>query len=354
MSRIVLHIGTHKTATTFIQKFLFKNRERLKREGIFYPDYRLIGKSPHYAHLGIINGFSASHPKFSRKDAERFFAKVLETSSNFDTTIISAEPLYRHIAYRERGKIPNCSELYWELRRKYISMIQELTGATEVVVTFRKQADYVESLYQEHVKATQYQRGFNKFRKEFWYHFEYLKQYNAWKDIFGHVTIHIFETLKIGNLLEKFLSPYNIDVMKLEEIEAQNQSLYVDLVLLKRIFNSSKLSNDESRHMVQFIMDGLDTSLKTTMNRRSFFSSRREKFDFQNSFSIDNQELGLSANQNLLELWKTYSEDISQDDGITYGDQIDGNILLNLLPNLSRIYPSPIEPLESISSPVLK
>lgn len=37
IARLILHIGTYKTGTSSIQRFLFRNRRRLARVGIFYP-----------------------------------------------------------------------------------------------------------------------------------------------------------------------------------------------------------------------------------------------------------------------------------------------------------------------------
>ena len=37
MARIVLHIGTHKTATTTIQTFFYRNAARLAEHGVIYP-----------------------------------------------------------------------------------------------------------------------------------------------------------------------------------------------------------------------------------------------------------------------------------------------------------------------------
>lgn len=45
MARLVLHIGPHKTGTTYIQNLFHKNRDALEKAGILYPDF-----SPDTAH----------------------------------------------------------------------------------------------------------------------------------------------------------------------------------------------------------------------------------------------------------------------------------------------------------------
>ena len=39
MSRLVLHIGTFKTGTTYLQRSMFQNRELLASNGIGYPQF---------------------------------------------------------------------------------------------------------------------------------------------------------------------------------------------------------------------------------------------------------------------------------------------------------------------------
>ena len=44
---LILHIGTEKTGTTSIQKFLKKNRGQLKRNGVFVPQTPMVGSGNH-------------------------------------------------------------------------------------------------------------------------------------------------------------------------------------------------------------------------------------------------------------------------------------------------------------------
>lgn len=44
MTKLYLHIGPHKTGSTFIQKVFFENRERLLRLGVNYPNFGFSGQ----------------------------------------------------------------------------------------------------------------------------------------------------------------------------------------------------------------------------------------------------------------------------------------------------------------------
>lgn len=43
MAHVILHIGAHKTATSFVQRQMFFNRAALRRHGVYYPD---LGPNP--------------------------------------------------------------------------------------------------------------------------------------------------------------------------------------------------------------------------------------------------------------------------------------------------------------------
>jgi len=76
MSRLIVHIGTHKTATTSLQRHLARNLEALAARDIWYPDYGLIGRGSHYAPLGIVNALAGQHETFGIADAWAFFRAV--------------------------------------------------------------------------------------------------------------------------------------------------------------------------------------------------------------------------------------------------------------------------------------
>ena len=58
MVKIFVHIGTHKTGTTSIQKFARSNEEKLKMKGFFYPGYSILGKKEHYGHHHIAHALA--------------------------------------------------------------------------------------------------------------------------------------------------------------------------------------------------------------------------------------------------------------------------------------------------------
>ena len=259
MSRLIVHIGTHKTATTTLQRHMARNRDALAARGIWYPDYSNIGKGSHYAHLGIVNALSEQHDKFSVEDATRFFADVVARAPDHDVTILSAEPFYRHIAYPEGGGIPRDPDRYWRLRHDYIARVRELFGAAdpEIVVVFRRQVDYAPSLYQEHVKTTRYIRDFATWRREFWYHFDYLGQARAWAEAFGGISPLRFEDLVGGgDPVARFGAHLGLDLSGPEQVKQQNVSMHPDMVVLKRLLHGTKIDKDILRADLETAAEG--------------------------------------------------------------------------------------------------
>ena len=57
-NKLYLHIGEHKTGSTYIQSFLYENKDRLEEYGVTYPTFEyeretiIASKSPDYAKNG--------------------------------------------------------------------------------------------------------------------------------------------------------------------------------------------------------------------------------------------------------------------------------------------------------------
>ncbi|MEL6550909.1 MAG: hypothetical protein AAFQ54_11765 [Pseudomonadota bacterium] len=292
MSRLVIHIGTHKTATTSIQRFLKNNQGVLAERGVYYPDYSLIGKTPHYAHLGMVNALSGQHRVYTSREAEKFFGKVVERSKDFDTTIISGEPFYRHVGEGSYDRVPTNRDEYWESRRAYVARLRQLFGAAEIVVVFRRQADYAQSLYQEHVKVTRYKKNFLKFLEEFWYHFAFNAQATLWDEYFPGLRALEFDRLtRGGDAVREFCRLLALPISGLSAAETYNESLPPDLVVIKRVLHRTRASKDDLRDQMQRMLKALPETSFARISPRSFFASNADQLEFQKSFDFDNEEL---------------------------------------------------------------
>ena len=124
---LVLHIGSHKTGTTAVQRFAAAHRAILRERGLWYPSYDEIGLPEHYAHHHFAHAIAdAARGKFDIGDAERFSAAVRRGRRKGETVLLSAEPIYRHVL-----KGPDD---YWAQREAYVARLKEMIGTDDATV----------------------------------------------------------------------------------------------------------------------------------------------------------------------------------------------------------------------------
>jgi hypothetical protein len=337
MGRLILHIGTHKTGTTSIQRGLSRNRERLKEAGIWYPGYDLIGTKSHYAHLGIVNAFSGSHNDLTRDDAINFFAEVSARVNDFDATILSAEPFFRHIGLGMDGqpqRIPGVAENYWPKRNAYIQDVKDhfAVDEIEIALVVRRQVDYGQSLYQEHIKTSSYNGDFETFRSDFWQRFDYLRQARAWQNVFGKVRVIRFEDLVGGaGVLENFGAAIDLDLTNLSPTPIANISFPPDMVVWKRLLNASA-GNKGVRQKVGKMAEQDLRDLLESLPRRSLYRDIDDMKAFQNSFEDANELLKYEFLPEVLQGGPMFSQ--VYDDGLQFGDTLSPDFLMGVMAQL--------------------
>lgn len=296
MSRLILHIGTHKTGTTSIQRFLDANRAALAARGVLYPGYDLIGAPGHYAHIGIVNAFSGGAAPFTPEQARAFFAAVRARMADHDVTILSAEPFYRHFVPVTKGEVPEDPEEYWPARHAYVERVAEMVGVpAQVVCVFRRQDSFAQSLYQESVKVSRQKMTFDEYLERRWFHFAFLRQAEAWDRVFPGLAALSFERLAAGgDLPGAFCEAVGIDHAGLPRPPRANEGMHVDLVILKRVLNATGVPRAELRRRVERLGAHLDATrpkLAAHLKARSFFPSAKAQQAFQKGFQDDNAAL---------------------------------------------------------------
>ncbi len=135
MSKVVLHIGTHKTATTTIQDTFYQNSEKLAEAGLVYP--RLAGPKI-TGHHGLVFAWGRLPEIYRLKEGSRkaFLQIAKEYGPQDNTVFLSSEEFSRG------GTSANVD--FVEVR-KLLSGFDEI----EVVCTLRAQWQYLQSVYQE-------------------------------------------------------------------------------------------------------------------------------------------------------------------------------------------------------------
>ena len=207
MPRLFLHIGTHKTGTTSLQRFLTVNRAVLRRQGLVYPDPAIGGFGKRYAHHQVAHAMAGRSGAGSPEDARRFFDKVRRDLRGREAAIVSAEALYRHVlggTDSERrfdaGDGPGDP-------LPYIRRVRDCLGDFDVtvLVMLRRQDAFLESLYAEQVMTTSYRGDIDRFVTDRAWLADYDARLTMWASVFGadRLSVRTFEPAGFPEGIEK-------------------------------------------------------------------------------------------------------------------------------------------------------
>ncbi len=232
---VVVHIGSHKTGTTTIQRFAASHRAALRERGLWYPSYAEIGLSDHYGHHDFAHAVAGIEDRLSARDAERFADLIRNGIRPGETALVSAEPIYRHL-------LPEDAD-YWSGRRGYAERLKEVIGGEGVTIlcVLRRQDSFARSLYQEKIKSRKYADSFREFLVNQRHEFEYHRQLTLFREVFGKVRVLIYEDLKQGDLVDAFFGHLGVTVSDLPRNSVENPSLPLELVEYKRLLNGTRL-----------------------------------------------------------------------------------------------------------------
>ncbi len=143
MARVVLHIGTHKTATTTIQDMFAHNAALLAEHGLIYP---ALGRAT--GHHGLVMDWNKGlPPAYALKDgALGTLRHIAKSYADGDQTVfLSSEEFSRG---NENGR-PDFLAI-----REALSQLDRI----EIVCVLREQWQFIQSIYLEVSKARQPQR----------------------------------------------------------------------------------------------------------------------------------------------------------------------------------------------------
>jgi hypothetical protein len=207
---IFLHIGTHKTGTTAIQRHLGRNAEFYASQGLWYPREAelLSGGRDAPTHLNIARSLDCTtKPKpYSESQLQEMADALVTKAKGYKHTIVSAEAFWR-IGF---GRIDQDEdrELMWQRKAENVKRIRELFGnSTDVHVAcvIRERATYLQSSYSEYILATFYRKSIQKFLRTFRYVADYQKQLNAWQQHFPVRTLSYERLCKQQDITLQFI-----------------------------------------------------------------------------------------------------------------------------------------------------
>lgn len=212
--KLVCHIGTPKTASTFLQNTCALNPGWLREHGVIYPD--LLAPNPNhitlfYAAANFIHDFARDYGLKTKEDVERFRARlskeiareVAEAPETAQTVLMSSENLTGNI--RSHEGVQNLADLL----RPHFDDIR-------LVIYLRRQDEAILSMYGEFMRRGFSGAGFDRFvtralgTKPMVPYLHYDRLLKEWIKVFGKeaITVRLFDRAEMagGDILTDFMT----------------------------------------------------------------------------------------------------------------------------------------------------
>ncbi len=181
MATIYLHIGLPKTGTSSIQYFMWapENRALLEQHGICYPEmgfrYRMVSKYRN-AHFLLRTPGSMDESDKHYKDYETGLDKVSELAAKYDKILLFDEAIWAGSLNRDN---------FWPRLK---NDLDERGLDIRIIVYFRRQDQWVESLYAQKIKSGMTCKSFSDYlqqMREVHYPVDFCAYLDMLSDIFG-------------------------------------------------------------------------------------------------------------------------------------------------------------------------
>jgi len=222
MRKLFIHIGTEKTGTTTLQKFLLLNRELLKENNFYIPEVYYDGLNHRYItsfcqkkiddFLLKLNIFNEKQKKLFVEKTKKLFYEEFSKLSNDVNVIISSE--HFHSRYKTVEEIKCIKNLF-----------KDLFDEINIVVYLRNQVDMLQSYYSTALKGGMYYKSIDDFinqeLKGNRNYYDYNNLLSLWSVVFGeeNLKVRIVDKKEFidNNLINDFL--YTISPTLYENIK---------------------------------------------------------------------------------------------------------------------------------------
>ncbi|WP_460853236.1 hypothetical protein [Nocardioides montaniterrae] len=235
-NEVVLHIGSGKTGTSTLQRFLADHREELLAGGVLYP--RAYGGVRH-THLGMA----------ARSDEALRTTLVWRRSGHTEPAAYRAQhatALDNELAEHRPDRVLFSDEGLYALGADALAALRAnldtFAASRTVVVYLRPQDDHLVSRYQQSVKTGCVETLVEFSQRDHAHLYDYARRLGLWSDAMApaRLVVRRFEPARFegGSLLSDFVSALDLPVEVGEETSARrNESLDAEAVELLRLLN---------------------------------------------------------------------------------------------------------------------
>jgi hypothetical protein len=236
--RVIVHIGTHKTGTSALQECLRRNEKILSRRGIYYARI-----APYKNSNGLAKTVAKTRGAEVSAFVNRHFDRAIALGAN--TLIISAESLYAMTMFFHKfnGRLGD----YWTSETEAIEFLYRAfpkDAILKLVVFFRRQDRFLESIYREVVKTRGEAMTIHEFRFFFAEALDYCHHMQIWSTIFPQCAVYTYE--QASNNIADFFFRNVIKLTNLEDFDGLDSRFNVgisrDVLEYKRMLNCIEMS----------------------------------------------------------------------------------------------------------------
>lgn len=236
--KLILHIGTPKTGTTAVQRFLDHNRHALTEYGFHYATPpRNLGHAN-----SIANALSAGDSRVVRTFLDKHVKCARRRGAN--VILISAENFYARnvlVAMQRQQVLPNALERDRIFVETFRALLPDEITTSRIVCYFRRPDRYAESLYNQHVKRGIIVGTFDQFLSLIEPALFYDMCMRSWAEVFGqsNCIVRLYDTVKkdvVGDFVANALGIRG--VFEFSHVHSQaNERVSRDLLEFKRLKN---------------------------------------------------------------------------------------------------------------------
>jgi len=267
--KLIIHVGLHKTGSTFLQNTMRVNYDKLLNEKVLFPKTGFVDLEQRFGEPGTSAGHDLfvkavlTHDNAFKKNLLKSLSAEIE-KSNPDVVFMSAENLTNHM-------IGDLS--------KYTFEFFKTIAPARILISLRNPYEWVESYYRDRVTSGW---GFERlalpdFIRKNEFVLNYFKIIQNWENAFGkdYVDILIYgKKIKEQGLLNVFKNYLGIHQDLSNKDNVVNEGASDDFVRSCLIFNQKALPTETARRVLtEFKIKGYSKGY-----RSSFLS--REDMDF--------------------------------------------------------------------------
>ena len=230
MATLYIHIGTPKTGTTAIQKYLCANRKELEKQGCQYPKFK---KKYSYAQPSR-NGCFIEEKSFDEDVYKECMDQIVNAFESFSTIILSDEGIWNSGAAKKKT---------W---KRLVSVTEPNNIQVKIIVYLRRQDEYIFSHWSQIIKDRRLTDTFPEYCNEASYkkeHMDYLQMLDTIAEFVGkeNIIVRPYEKKQFvdGSIIPDFLDVVGISrTEEFKERSGADNISYKDSILeLKRKLN---------------------------------------------------------------------------------------------------------------------